>query len=136
MRKSWVVYSHAVTLSLIAVAWSVLVVDAAELRLRKELVEQQANRALITVTATFQQVKNTVNSLDKDCDLHAPLRAEEIRVAVVGEFMNACSTGLAPVEVRKWTANGALKIEGVFRIWLEHPVRGVGPVELQRPTRS
>ncbi len=121
MTTHWLIRLRALALVLTVSGSSFSLVDAAELRLRKGLVEQRADRALITVAARFDHVKSTVNTLDKDCDLHAPIRTEEIRVAVVGEFMNACSTGLDPAEVRRWTASGEEKIEGVLRIWFEHP---------------
>ncbi len=94
---------------------------ASELRLRKELVKQQANRALIATHGRFDHVKSTVNGLDADCDLHAPVRVDEIKVAVVSEFMNACSTGLKPAQAEGLTQNDAAEIVGVFRIWFEHP---------------
>ena len=98
-----------------------LAAEGSELRLRKELVKKQADRALIVTHGRFDHVKDTVNGLDADCDLHAPVRVDEIKVAVVSEFMNACSTGLKPQQVKDLTENGAAEIAGVFRIWFEHP---------------
>ncbi len=95
--------------------------DGAELRIRKSLLEGQKNRALISVSGKFDHVKPQVNSLAKDCDLHAPIKTADIWVAVVGEFMNACATSLDPKDVTKWTANAPAQIQGVFRIWFEHP---------------
>jgi len=95
--------------------------EPAELRVRKELLIKQADRALITATGRFDHVKETVNSLQADCDLHAPVRVHEIKVAVVGEFMNACSTPLDPEQVKQWTKEADGQIEGVFRVWFEHP---------------
>jgi hypothetical protein len=40
-------------------------------------------------------------------------------VAVVGEWINACSTKLEPTEIAALTENGEVPIEGVFRIWFE-----------------
>lgn len=93
----------------------------AELRLRKRLLEVQQNRTLVTVTGEFDHVKQTVNPLKDDCDLHAPIRADEISVAIVGEFMNACSRGLRPHDVEQTTENGRQTIKGVLRVWFEHP---------------
>ncbi len=95
--------------------------EPAELRVRKELLVQQADRALITATGRFDHVKQAVNSLQADCDLHAPVRVHEIKVAVVGEFMNACSTNLDPEQVKQWTKEADGHIDGVFRVWFEHP---------------
>ncbi len=103
-----------------ALSWSVPA-QGSELRIRKELVAKQAGRALIVAHGRFDHVKSAVNGLADDCDLHAPVRVDEVRVAVVSEFMNACSTGLKPQQVKDLTENGAAEIAGVFRIWFEHP---------------
>lgn len=105
------------------ILWGVCLPNAraGELRIRKELVIKQADRALITATGRFDHVKDHVNSLDADCDLHAPVRVKEIKVAVVAEFMNACSTGIDPNEVKALTEDADAEIDGVFRIWFEHP---------------
>lgn len=95
--------------------------EASELRLRKELIARQAQRVLIVAHGRFDHVKDSVNSLSQDCDLHAPVRVEEIKVAVVSEFMNACSTGLKPAEVKAFNDHAPVEIAGVFRIWFEHP---------------
>ena len=115
MTIPWNIRFRALVLALPISGLSFFSADAAELRLRKELVEQHADRALITVTARFDHVKKAINTLDEDCDLHVPIRIGEIRVAVVGKFMNACSTGLDPAKVRQWTDGGDVKIAGVLR---------------------
>lgn len=120
MKRGWTARRSIYLGLVLGVLWF-STAEPAELRIRKELVAKQADRALITVSGQFDHVKNSVNSLEKDCDLHAPVRAKEIMVAVVGEFMNACSTGLAPGEVRELTSTADAQIEGVFRIWFEHP---------------
>ncbi len=109
--------------ALAVILWGLWLAPAepAELRVRKELLVQQADRALITATGRFDHVKEAVNSLQADCDLHAPVRVHEIKVAVVGEFMNACSTALDPAEVTQWTKEADGQIDGVFRVWFEHP---------------
>jgi hypothetical protein len=55
----------------------------------------------------------------EDCSVQASVRVAEIRVAVVGEWINACSTKLEPTEIAALTENGEVPIEGVFRIWFE-----------------
>lgn len=120
MKKEYVTRWLVCFVVLIALFWASSA-KAAELRIRKELVAKQTDRALITVRGRFDHVKHSVNSLEKDCDLHAPVRTKEIMVAVVGEFMNACSTDLDPEEVRGRTSSADAEIEGVFRIWFEHP---------------
>jgi hypothetical protein len=107
-------------LPLWAICFFALSCFGAELRIRKEVIETQANRATITTPATFDHVK-AVNTLGKDCDLHAPVHAKSLHVAVVSEFMNACAGGMSPQEVIGWSAEGPTDITGVFRLWFEHP---------------
>lgn len=95
--------------------------EGSDLRLRKALVTRQSDRALAVTHGLFDHVKDRVNYLEDDCDLHAPVRVDEIKVAVVGEFMNACSTGVKPAEVKDLTKDSPAEITGVFRIWFEHP---------------
>ena len=91
--------------------------DGAQLRLRKELLIRQSDRALITVTGRVEYVETVPEQ--EDCSLQASVRVAEIRVAVVGEWINACSTKLEPTEIAALTENGEVPIEGVFRIWFE-----------------
>ena len=90
---------------------------SAQLRIRKELLVQQSDRALINVTGRVEYV-DTISEKE-DCGVHASIRVAEIKVAVVGEWINACSTKLEPSEIAALAENGEVPIEGVFRIWFE-----------------
>lgn len=92
-------------------------VDGAQLRIRKELLVQQSDRALITVMGRVEYVQTVPQK--EDCSVQASIRVTEIRVAVVGEWINACSTKLEPNEIAALSENGEVPIEGVFRIWFE-----------------
>jgi hypothetical protein len=91
--------------------------DSAELRIRKELLVRQSDRALINVTGRVEHVDTIPDK--GDCELQASIRVAEIRVAVVGEWINACSTKIEPNEIAALAENGDVPIEGVFRIWFE-----------------
>jgi hypothetical protein len=91
--------------------------DSAELRIRKELLIRQSDRALINVTGRVEFVETIPDK--GDCQLQASIRVEDIRVAVVGEWINACSTKLEPNEIAALAENGDVAIDGVFRIWFE-----------------
>jgi hypothetical protein len=91
--------------------------DSAQLRIRKELLIQQSDRALITVTGRIESVETVPEK--EDCSVQASIRGTEIRVAVVGEWINACSTKLELNEITALSENGPVPIEGVFRIWFE-----------------
>jgi len=71
--------------------------DGAELRIRKELLIRQSDRALINVIGRVEFVETIPDK--GDCQLQASIRVEDIRVAVVGEWINACSTKLEPNEI-------------------------------------
>lgn len=90
---------------------------SAQLRIRKELLVQQSDRALITVTGRVEYV-DTISEKG-DCGVQAAIRVSEIKVAVVGEWINACSTKLEPNEITALAEHGEVPIEGVFRIWFE-----------------
>ncbi len=90
---------------------------SAQLRIRKELLVQQSDRALINVTGRVEYV-DTISEKE-DCAIQASIRVSEIKVAVVGEWINACSTKLEPNEIVALAENGEVPIEGVFRIWFE-----------------
>jgi hypothetical protein len=91
--------------------------DSTQLRIRKELLVRQSDRALITVTGRIEYVEAIPDQ--GDCELQASIRVEEIKVAMVGEWINACSTKLEPNEIAALAENGEVPIEGVFRIWFE-----------------
>src|SRR3569623_1056735 len=84
-------------------------VDGAQIRVRKELLVRQSDRALITVTGRVEYVETV--SEKEDCSVQAAIRIPEIKVAVVGEWINACSTKLEPTEIAALTENGEVPIE-------------------------
>ena len=101
--------------------WSSYPIDAAQLRIRKELLIQQTDRALATVSGDFEHVTDIAEK--GECQIKASVRAKEINVAIVGQFINACSTKLDPNEIRVLSQNGTIPISGVFRIWFPHAAR-------------
>jgi hypothetical protein len=101
--------------------WPSTSIEAAQLRIRKEVLVQQTDRALATVTGDFEHVGDIGEN--GECQLKTSVRAKEINVAIVGEFINACSTKLNPQEIRVLGQNGAIAIAGVFRIWFPHAAR-------------
>lgn len=108
-------------LSLFLVCWFIAgpigAAHSAQLRLRKDLLVQQSDRALITVTGRVEYV-DTISERE-DCAIQASIRVSAIKVAVVGEWINACSTKLERNEISALAENGEVPIEGVFRIWFE-----------------
>ena len=106
-------------------------VFGAELHLRQSLLEAQRERVTATITAVVDHIGDRAHPLAEDCDLHVPLRSQEIRVPFIGELKNACSERPAGTTQGYWsdrvyeeTHGRAVPITGVFRIWLEHPPAG------------
>ncbi|WP_447978991.1 hypothetical protein [Candidatus Nitrospira bockiana] len=93
--------------------------DAAQLRIRKDLVVQQADRSLVNATGRVERISEIAEK--GDCELVATLRVNEIKLPVVGEFINACSTRLDPHAIQAQSEHGDVPIDGVFRIWFEFP---------------
>lgn len=97
---------------------AILPADAAQLRLRKDVLVQQSDRALISVTGRFEHVEPIPEK--GDCELRTAVHANELKVPLVAEFINACSTRLEPMEIKSLSQDGDVHINGVFRIWFEH----------------
>lgn len=100
--------------------------SAAELWLRESLVKERAGEILTSIEAIPVHIGEKAHPVDKDCDLHVPLRSEAIKVPMLGEIKNACSIPEG-VTSTHWTEElrplekKTVKAEGVFRVWLEHP---------------
>jgi hypothetical protein len=120
-RHSFRLLRLCCVLCLLLVCWAtagpIEAAQSAQLRIRKELLIRQSDRALITVTGRVEYVETI--SEREDCGIQASIRVSEIKVAVVGEWINACSTKLEPNEITALAQNGEVPIEGVFRIWFE-----------------
>ncbi|MBI3825621.1 MAG: hypothetical protein HY294_06480 [Candidatus Rokubacteria bacterium] len=121
----------------LALVWAG-VAHGAELQLRESLLEAQRDRVTIAITATVSHIGDEAHPLDPskpmsgdDCDLHVPLRSQDIRLPLLGEVKNACSMKPAGESRAYWsrevydeTYGKAVAVTGVFRIWLEHPPAG------------
>ncbi len=102
---------------------------AAEIWLRERVVKKHRHDILVTIRATPEHIGEKARPIEKDCNLHVPLRSKDIRVAILGGIKNACSQPertpanywsrkLKPLEGQ------VLEAEGVLRVWLEHPPQG------------
>ena len=63
-------------------------VEAAEIRLRESLLQQQQDKATITITAVVDHIGHSAHSLGSDCDLHVPLRSRDVTVPIMGELLD------------------------------------------------
>ena len=124
------VFWRTIYVRTLPVLLALLPVDAlgAELWLRESLLQAYRGKILVTVQATIDQLGKKAHPLAEDCDLHVPLRSDAIRLPLLGELKNACSMRPANSTDRYWSQRieaevGAepLEVQGVFRIWPEHP---------------
>ncbi len=102
---------------------------AAEIWLRESVVKKHLNDILVTIQATPDHIGEKARPIKQDCNLHVPLRSNDIKVAILGEIKNACSqpekmaatywsSKLKPLEGQ------IIEAKGVLRVWLEHPPQG------------
>lgn len=131
MSQSTRATGYALVLLLGTLLLSAWPTEAADVRLRESLLQQQRNRATIQITAVVDHIGKSAHSLSKDCDLHVPLRSRDIRLPLVGELKNDCSERPADSHRTYWSHQvyeeihgRAAPVAGVFRIWLEHPPSG------------
>ncbi len=103
--------------------------SAAEIWLRERVVKKYLNDILVTIQATPDHIGEKARPIKQDCNLHVPLRSNDIKVAILGEIKNACSqpektaatywsSKLKPMEGQ------IIEAKGVLRVWLEHPPLG------------
>src|SRR6266568_2195794 len=98
--------------------------SAQTLVLQRSFIEKYKNRATIDATFIVDHAHPHPNRPEKDGDLHASGRSQEIGLPMVSEVMNAADSMQAGV-VNAIHANegnaAATPISGAWRIWFEHP---------------
>ena len=102
---------------------------AAEIWLRESVVKKYQNDILVTIRAIPDHIGNKARPINKDCNLHIPLKSRDINVAILGEIKNACSHPQRTTDTYwsrrlKPLEGQILEAKGVLRVWLEHPPKG------------
>src|SRR6266496_1883131 len=98
--------------------------SAQTLVLQRSFIEKYKNRATIDATFIVDHAHPHPNRPEKDGDLHASGRSQEIGLPMVSEVMNAADSMQAGVvnAIHANEGNGAATpISGAWRIWFEHP---------------
>jgi hypothetical protein len=93
------------------------------LSMRQTILTQQRDRVLISLTARIGPI-GTVHTLSADCDVHVPLIAPALFLAILGEVKNACSMGPTKAQLVAM-GSGPMPVEGAFRIWFEGHDAGI-----------
>src|SRR5262245_3531981 len=97
---------------------------AATLALNKDFVKKVKARATLPVSLHVDVHPKNPHGIKKgadDGDIHMGGRADEIRLPLVAEIMNARSETEALTLLNQTTGNQPVDAAGVWRIWFEHP---------------
>jgi len=92
-----------------------------EITLKNDFIEQNKDRATISVSFVVDKAHAHPNPPQKDADLHAAGRADEVGLPMVAEIMNAASETSAVDAIHNVEGTGnPVPLTGVWRIWCEH----------------
>lgn len=92
--------------------------------LQRTFIEKYKNRATIDGGFIVDHAHPRPNPPEKDGDLHASGRSQEVGLPMVSEVMNAAADSQADVVDAIHTNEGTgavVPISGAWRIWFEHP---------------
>jgi hypothetical protein len=114
---------------IIAVFWVLATAPqlcAATLALQKDFVKKIKARATIPVTLHVDVHPQRPHRIAKgadDGDIHMAGRADEVRLPLVAEIMNAKSEAEVIKLLDQTSGSKPVDVRGVWRIWFEHPGR-------------
>jgi hypothetical protein len=92
-----------------------------EITLKNDFIEQYKDRATISASFIVDKAHQHPNPPEKDGDLHAAGRADEVGLPMVAEIMNAASQTAAVDAIHSVEGTGSpISLTGVWRIWCEH----------------
>jgi hypothetical protein len=106
---------------------SVSLVNAGQLELDKKWIKEHMNQATSgKVTFHIREAKKSVNKVDAsgdDGDLHIAGGSDQVGLPMVAEIINAKQSPAA-VKLAQSSTNKDVPLNGVWRIWFEHPPTG------------
>ncbi len=120
---------HLIALGLVLVVPPLA--QGAEVQLRESVLQGLRDRVTATITGTVDRLGTRAHRLEEDCDLHVPLRSQDIRVPLLAEVKNAWSEPPGQPrtfwsqQIAQAVGTQAVHATGAFRIRLEHPPSGV-----------
>lgn len=98
------------------VAWAEI-----EIVLQNEFIEQYKNRVTIDVDYVVDKAHKKPNPASKDGDLHVAGRAEQVKLPIVAEIMNAKDEPDGVDRIHEVEGSGeTIAMSGAWRIWCEH----------------
>jgi hypothetical protein len=89
--------------------------------LQNEFIEQYRRRVTIDTTFTVDKAHAEPNKPSKDGDLHVAGRADEVKLPIVAEIMNARDDQAAVDRIHAVEGTGqTIPLAGAWRLWCEH----------------
>jgi hypothetical protein len=89
--------------------------------LQNEFIQEYKGRVTIDVNYTVDKAHKQPNPPVKDADIHIAGRADEVKLPIVAEIMNAASVHEAVDDVHQVEGTGRkVSVSGAWRIWCEH----------------
>jgi hypothetical protein len=89
--------------------------------LQNGFIQQYKGRATIDATYIVDKAHKQPNPEIKDADMHIAGRADEVKLPIVAEIMNAASVRAAVDDVHRVEGTGQqVPVSGAWRIWCEH----------------
>jgi hypothetical protein len=89
--------------------------------LQNGFIEQQKRRVTIDTEFLVDKAHKKPNPASKDGDLHVAGRADEVKLPIVAEIMNAKDDMTAVDDIHEVEGTGTpIKLSGAWRLWCEH----------------
>lgn len=98
--------------------------QAGTLVLSSKFVNDNKNKATITVQLEVDEHLTHPHKIDKggnDGDVHMAGRADEVRLPLVAEILNAAKETSSMQLLNQSSASSKIAVKGVWRLWFEHP---------------
>jgi hypothetical protein len=101
--------------------------QAGTLVLSSKFVNDNKDKATITVQLEVDEHLTRAHKIDKggdDGDVHMAGRADEVRLPLVAEILNAAKETSSMQVLNQSSATNKIAVTGVWRLWFEHPSPG------------
>jgi hypothetical protein len=101
--------------------------QAGTLVLSSKFVNDNKDKATITVQLEVDEHLTHAHKIDKggdDGDVHMAGRADEVRLPLVAEILNAAKETNSMQLLNQSSATTKIAVKGVWRLWFEHPSPG------------
>jgi hypothetical protein len=116
LRATWLLFLLAASLCSLSAARAEITIT-----LQNEFIEFYKGRATIQTNFLVDKAHKKPNSPSKDGDLHIAGRADEVKLPIVAEIMNAKDDKPAVEAIHDSQGTGQpIALDGAWRLWCEH----------------